>query len=93
MWRVTPFTHPLLLLVGRHPCTLVREVAVVAPSTHVVMGVVAASLSPNLIAHWRWGRIGCPRAGLLDGAQSTVSHAMWGSVTPTEKQSGMNINQ
>lgn len=38
-----------LLLVGMHPPTLVREVAVVAPPTHVVMRVVA--LGPNLIAN------------------------------------------
>lgn len=80
MRLVAPLTRSLLLLVGQHPCTLVREVAVVAPPTHVVMRVVAASLCP----HWRWSLIGCPRVGtgLLDGSQSAFSHAVWRSVTP-----------
>lgn len=78
----------LLLLVGMHPPALVREVAVVAPPTHVVMRMVAASLPPNLSAHWRWSLIGCSRggAGLLDGSQSTLSHAVWRSVTPKTKK-------
>lgn len=50
--------RPLLLLVGMHPRTLVREVAVVAPPTYVVMRVVATSLDPNLSANWRWSLIG-----------------------------------
>lgn len=81
---VSPFTDPLRLLMGRYPCTLVREVAVVAPPTHVVMRVVAAALGANLSADWWWGLIGCPgaRAGLLDGSQSTLTHAVWRSVTP-----------
>lgn len=77
--------RPLLLLVRMHPRTLVREVAVIAPPTHVVMRVVAAaSLASNLSANWRWSLIGCPRggAGLLDGSQSTLSHAVWRSVAP-----------
>lgn len=56
----SPLTTPLLLrllLVGRHPGTLVREVAVVAPPTHIVMRVVAASLGPHLGSHWWWGLI------------------------------------
>lgn len=71
----------LLLLVGMHPCTLVREVVKVASPTHVMMRV-AASLGPNLSSDWRWSLIGCPRggAGLLDG--STLSHPVWRSVTP-----------
>lgn len=91
MWLVSPVTRPLLLLlllVGKHPRTLVREVAVVAPPTHVVMRVVAASLGPNLSANWRWSLIGCPRAGtgLLDGSQTTLSHAVWRSVAPKKKK-------
>lgn len=77
MWVVTPLTRPLRLLVRRHPCTLVREVTVVAPPTHIVMRVVAATLSTNR----RRGLIGA-RAGLLDGSQSTLSHSMWRRVTP-----------
>lgn len=74
----------LLLLVGMHPPTLVREVAVVAPPAHVVMRVVAASLGSNLSANWRWSLVGCARggAGLLDGSHSTLSHAVWRSVAP-----------
>lgn len=81
---VSPFTGPLRLLMGRHSRTLIREVTVVAPPTHVVMRVVAAALGANLSADWWWGLIGCPRAraGLLDGSQSTLSHAVWRSVTP-----------
>lgn len=84
MWLVSSIAPPLLLLVGRHPTTLIREVAVVAPPTHVVMRVVAASLGSNLIANRRRGLIGRSRrgAGLLDGSQSTLSHAVWRSITP-----------
>lgn len=84
MWLVSPLTRPLLLLMGKHPCTLVREVAVVAPPTHVVMRVVGASLRTNLSGNWRWSLIGCPRAdsGLLYGSQSALSHALWRSVAP-----------
>lgn len=85
MRLVSPFARPLLLLlVGVHPRTLVREVAVVAPPAHVVMRVVTASLGPDLSANRRWSLIGCPRAGtgLLDGSQSTLPHAVWRSVTP-----------
>lgn len=57
---IAPFSHPLLLLVRKHPPTLVWEVAVVASSTHVVMWVMAATLRPNLCADWRWSLIGCP---------------------------------
>lgn len=60
MRLVSPLTHPLLLLMGKHPRTLVREVAVVATSTHVVVRVVAASLCSNLSANWRWSVIGRP---------------------------------
>lgn len=89
MWLVSPVTRSLLLLlVRKHPPTLVREVAVVSPPTHVVMRVVAASLGPNLRANWRWSLIGCPRVGvgLLDGSQSSLSHAMWRSVAPKIKE-------
>lgn len=58
-----PFGHPLLLLVGEHPSTLVGEVAVVAASTHVVMGVMAAPLGPNLCGDRRRSLIGCPSVG------------------------------
>lgn len=54
MWLVCPLCWPLLLLVGKHPSTLIRKVAVVALSTHVVMWMMAASLCPNLCANWRW---------------------------------------
>lgn len=87
VWVVSPLIPPLLLLllllVGRHPRTLVREVTVVASPTNVVMRVVAASLS----ADRRWCLIGWSRAqaGLLDGSESTLSHTMWRSVTPTIK--------
>lgn len=47
-------TPLLLLLVGGHPPTLVREVTVVPTTAHVVMRVVAAALSSNLSADWRW---------------------------------------
>lgn len=69
MRLVSPLTRPLLLLVG-HPCTLIGEVAVVAPTAHVVMRVVASSLGTHLRADWRRGLIGCSRAGagLLDGS-------------------------
>lgn len=79
-----PLLLLLLLLVGMHPPTLVREVAVVAPATHVVMRVVATTLGPNLSANWRWSLVGCPRggAGLLNGSQSTLSHAVWRGVAP-----------
>lgn len=72
MGVVTPLSTPLLLLVGGHPPTLVREVTVVPTTAHVVMRVVAASLSSNLSANWRWCLIGWPgiRAGLLNRAQS-----------------------
>lgn len=88
MRLVSPLTRPLLLLVGEHPRTLVREVAVVAPPTHVVMRVMAASLCPDLSANWRWSLIGCPRAGagLLDGSQTTLTHAVWRSVAPKIKK-------
>lgn len=81
---VSSITGPLRLLMGSHPRTLIGEVAVVAPPTHVVMRVVAAALGANLSADWWWGLIGRPgaRAGLLDGSQSTLSHAVWRSVTP-----------
>lgn len=84
MCLVSPLTCPLLLLVWKHSCTLIREVAVVALPTHVVMRVVAPSLAPNLSANWRWSLIGCPGAGawLLDRPQSTLSHSVWRSVTP-----------
>lgn len=69
VWLVSPLARPLLLLM-RHPCTLVGEVAVVAPPTHVVMRVVASSLGADLSANWRRGLIGRSRAGagLLDGS-------------------------
>lgn len=81
---ISPLSCSLLLLVGKHPSTLVREVAVVAPPTHVVMRVVAASLGSNLSANWRWSLIGCPRVGgrLLNRSQSTLTNAVWRSVTP-----------
>lgn len=81
---ISPLNGPLLLLVGKHPCTLIREVAVVASPTHVVVRVVAASLCPHLSANWRWSLIGCPRvgAGLLNGSQSTFPHAVRRSITP-----------
>lgn len=81
---ISPLNCPLLLLVGKHPCTLVREVAVVAPPTHVVMRMVAASLCPNLSANWRWSLIGCSRvgAGLLNRSQSTFPHAVRRSIAP-----------
>lgn len=60
---ISPFSHSLLLLVRKHSPTLVREVAVVASSTHVVMWVMAATLGPNLRADWRWSLIGCPSVG------------------------------
>ncbi len=93
MRLVSPLTRPLLLLVGEHPRTLVREVAVVAPPTHVVMRVVAASLTPDLSANWRRSLIGCPRAGagLLDGSQTTLSHAVWRSVAPKIKKKKSKI--
>ena len=85
---VSSLTGPLRLLMGSHPRTLIGEVAVVAPPTHVVMRVVAATLGANLSADWWWGLIGRPgaRAGLLDGSQSTLSHAVWRSVTPKTKK-------
>lgn len=54
--------RPLLLLVERHPDALLREAAVVAPPTNVVMGVVAATLGADLSASRRRGRslTGCP---------------------------------
>lgn len=84
MRLVSPLTRPLLLLVGKHPRTLVREVAVVAPPAHIVMRVVTASLGPDLSANWRWSLIGCSRAGtgLLDGSQSSLPHTVWRSVAP-----------
>lgn len=65
-----PFSHSLLLLVGKHSRTLVREVAVIASSTHIVMRVMAATLRPNLSANWWWSLIGCPGVGdrLLNGS-------------------------
>lgn len=90
MRLVSPLSRPLLLLVGEHSRTLVREVAVVSTPAHVVMWMMAASLGPNLSAHWRWSLIGCSNvgAGLLNGSQSTIPHAVWRSVTPeiNEKQ-------
>lgn len=88
MRLVSPLSGPLLLLVGKHSCTLVREVAVVSAPAHVVMWMMAASLGPNLRAHWRWSLIGCSSvgAGLLNGSQSTLPHAVWRSVTPEIKQ-------
>lgn len=82
---VSPLAGPLLLLVRMHPPTLVREVVVVAPPTHIMMRVVAASLGPNLTANWGWSLVGCPRigVGLLNGSQWPLSHAVWRSVTPT----------
>lgn len=84
LWLPASLTSPLLLLVGGHPGTLVREVAIVAPSTHIMMWVVAASLAPDLCAHRGWGLIRGTRAGagLLDRAQTPLSHAVWGGVTP-----------
>lgn len=95
MRLVSPLSCPLLLLVGKHSPTLVGEVAVVAPPTHVVMRVMAASLGPNLSANWRWSLIGCPSvgAGLLNGSQSNLSHAVWRSVTPKIKKMGKKYNQ
>lgn len=63
---VSPLARPLLLM--RHPRTLVGEVAIVAPPTHVVMRVVASPLRTDLSANGRWGLIGRSRAraGLLD---------------------------
>lgn len=55
MRLVSPLTRPLLLM--GHPCTLIREVAVVAPTAHVVMRVVASSLGTHLRADWRRGLI------------------------------------
>lgn len=83
MWLASPFTRPLML-VRRHPCALIGEVAVVALSADVVMRVMAASL----VANRGWGLIGCPRcrAGLLNGSQSTLSHAVWRSVAPMIKK-------
>lgn len=68
MRLIAPFSHPLLLLVRMHSSTLVREVAVVASSTHVVMWMMAATLGANLCANWWWSLIGCPSIGnrLLD---------------------------
>lgn len=63
MGLVAPFDYPLLLLVREHPSTLVREVAVVASSTHVVMRVVGAPLGPNLCADRRRSLIRCPSVG------------------------------
>lgn len=85
---VSPLSCPLLLLVGKHSCTLVREVAVVSTPAHVVMWMMAASLGCNLSAHWRRSLIGCSSvgAGLLNGSQSTLSHAVWRSVTPEIKE-------
>lgn len=84
MRLVTPVTCSLLLLMGGHPCTLLWEIAVVAPPTHIVMGVVVTSLGTNLSANRRRGLIRCPGAGvwLLDGSQSTFPHAVWRSITP-----------
>lgn len=67
MWLVSPLTYSLWLLMGGHSSPLIRKVAVVAPSTNVVMRVVAASLGSN---RRRRGLIGCPsaRARLLDGS-------------------------
>lgn len=95
MRLVSPLSCPLLLLVGKHSCTLVGEVAVVAPPTHVVMRVMAASLGRNLSANWRWSLIGCPSvgAGLLNGSQSALSHAVWRSVTPKIKKMEKKYNQ
>lgn len=88
MWLVSPLCWPLLLLVGKHPCTLIREVAVVSLSTHVMMWMMAASLRPNLCANWRWCLIGCPtvRSRLLYWSQYNFSYAMWRCVTPEIKK-------
>lgn len=82
--EVSSLCCSLLLLLVRHPCTLVREVAVVSSSTHVVMRVMSTSLCAHLCTNRRWCLIGCSRArtGLLDGSQTTFSHAMWRSITP-----------
>lgn len=95
MRLVYPLSRPLLLLVGKQSCSLIREVAVVAPPTHVVMWVMAASLGPNLSANWWWSLIGCPsvRAGLLMWSQSTFSHAVWRSVTPNIKKMDKTLNK
>lgn len=84
MWLVTSVACPLLLLMWKHPPTLVRKVAVAAPAAHVVMRVVATSLGANLGADRRGSLIGCPRVrgGLLDRPQSTFPHSVWRSVAP-----------
>lgn len=81
--EVSSLSCSLLLLV-RYPRTLVREVAVVSSSAHVVMRVMSTSLCAHLCTNRRWCLIGCSRArtGLLDGSQTTFSHAMWRSITP-----------
>lgn len=78
-----PLLLLLLLVVGMHPCTLVREVAKVASATHIVMRV-AATLTTNLSSNRRWSLIGCSWGGigLLDGSQSTLTRAVCRSVTP-----------
>lgn len=90
MWLISPLNSPLLLLVGKHSPTLIREIAVVAPPTHIVMRVMAASLGSNLSASWRWSLIGCPcvRAGLLNRSKSTFSHAVGRSVTSMKEHTG-----
>ena len=60
MRLVSPLIRPLMLLVGRHPRTLVRKVAVVAAPTYVVMRVVASCLGTHLRANWRRSLTGCP---------------------------------
>lgn len=53
MRLVSSLSWPLLLLVGKHSCTLISKVAVVALPTHVVMWVMATSLCSN----WWWSLI------------------------------------
>lgn len=93
MWLVSPLCWPLLLLVGKHPGTLVREVAVVSLSTYVVMWMMAASLRPNLCATWRWCLIGCPtvRPRLLYRSQYAFSYAMWRCVTSEIKKKKISL--
>lgn len=94
-WLVFPLCLPLLLLVGKHPCTLIREVGVVSLSTHVVMWMMVASLRPNLCANWRWRLIGCPtvRSRLLYRSQYAFSYAMWRCVTPAmKKKNTLSLN-
>lgn len=59
MWLASSIICPLMLLVCRHPCSLVRKVAVVATATNVMMRVVAASLGSDLSANGRRSLTGC----------------------------------